>query len=58
MENIYLNRSVCIVYSPDDGDYYLEDRNPNNWRISKQTFKSYQNAKLAFEHGMITWDNA
>ena len=47
---------VIICYSPDDCAYYLEDQNPDNWRVSKQLYATDQEALEAFTNEEVEWE--
>ena len=55
MNDKYIQGNVCLIYSPDDGFYYFEDRNPDNWRVSVSNWKKEKDAINAFYNDVIVW---
>ena len=52
----HIQGNVYLVYSPYEGFYYFEDRNPDNWRVSISTWKQRKNAIKAFSNHVVVWE--
>lgn len=50
-------RNIYVVYSPDEDIYYLEDRNPGKWKVSKEDYKTDESARRAALLDRVTWMN-
>lgn len=47
-----------VVYSPDDGGYYVEQtqrRAPYKFRTSKKVYDTHADAEKAFLYGDVKW---
>lgn len=63
MKDFFKPKAVCclrdeifIVHSPITNLYYLENFDPDNRQISKQTWKYRENAEIAFRFGEFIWE--
>jgi len=53
----HIQGNIYVVYSPDENLYYLEDRNPDNWRVSTRIWNSRIAAIDAFYNDVIVWES-
>ena len=56
MNDQHIKGNVYLVYSPDDGFYYFEDRTPSHWQASIFTWKHKKDAICAFYNDVIVWE--
>ena len=50
-----MTSNITTVYSPDNDVWYLEDMNPDFWRISKDTYETEQEAWEALWNDKVKW---
>ena len=48
-------RNIYVIYSPDEGIYYLERRVPGSWAVSIESFDSETDAIDAYMVHRIEW---
>lgn len=48
-------RHIRIVFSEDDHVWFLENRDPDNWVSSEETFDTFHEVREAYESGNVFW---
>jgi hypothetical protein len=50
---VKLDKDTYLEYSPEEDFYFIEIRDPQNWRISEQAWKTAQEAIEAHRIGSV-----
>lgn len=55
MKDKHIKNNVYLVYSPDDGAYYFDDRTPGNWGESLMEYANEELALEAWKNGAVSF---
>jgi len=54
----YIDTNIFLAYSPDEGIWYLEKREPGNWADSEQVYCTEDEAIEAYKNNDVVWEDA
>jgi hypothetical protein len=55
MEDKHIEKNVYLVYSPDEGVYFFDDRTPGNWGESLMEYTSEKSALEAWANETVNF---